>query len=66
MAHSVPPSNRGNSSEDSIVFIVDDDPIVQGAIRSLLLSVGRQVQLFASAADLLQSTLPPVPSRSRH
>jgi FixJ family two-component response regulator len=62
MAHSVPPSNIGNSSEDSIVFIVDDDPIVQGAISGLLLSVGRQVQLFASAADLLQSNLPPVPS----
>jgi len=56
------PSNRRASPEDSIVFIVDDDPIVRGAIESLLMSVGQQVQLFESAKDLLQSTLPKVPS----
>src|ERR1700737_3447371 len=56
-----PPSNRGDFSEDSIVFIVDDDPIVRGAISSLLLSVGRQVQQFASATELLQSSQPTVP-----
>jgi FixJ family two-component response regulator len=47
---------------DSIVFIVDDDQIVRGAIGSLLMSVGQQVQLFESATDLLKSSLPPVPS----
>jgi FixJ family two-component response regulator len=56
------PSNGRASSEDSIVFIVDDDPIVRGAIGSLLMSVGQQVQLFESAKDLLQSGLPKVPS----
>ena len=56
------PSNGRASSEDSIVFIVDDDPIVRGAIGSLLMSVGQQVQLFESAKDLLQSALPKVPS----
>jgi FixJ family two-component response regulator len=55
-------SNRRTRSEDSVVFIVDDDPIVRGAIRSLLTSVGQQVQLFESARDLLQSSLPKVPS----
>jgi len=61
MTGRIPPSNRGDISEDSIVFIVDDDPIVRGAISTLLLSVGRQVQQFASATELLQSSLPPVP-----
>jgi len=56
------PSVRGNSSNDSIVFVVDDDPIVRGAISSLLMSVGQQVQLFESATDLLQSSLPAIPS----
>ena len=61
MAGRVPPSNRGNTSEDSIVFVVDDDPIVRGAISELLMSVGRQVQQFASATELLQSSLATVP-----
>jgi FixJ family two-component response regulator len=47
---------------DSIVFIVDDDQIVRGAISSLLESVGQQVQLFESATDLLKSNLPQIPS----
>ena len=55
------PSERADFSKDSIVFIVDDDPIVRGAISSLLMSVGQQVQLFESATDLLQSSLPAVP-----
>lgn len=53
--------DRQASSEDSIVLIVDDDPIVRGAIESLLMSVGQQVQLFESASDLLRSSLPKVP-----
>jgi FixJ family two-component response regulator len=55
-------SNRRASPEDSIVFIVDDDPIVRGAIESLLMSVGQQVQLFESAGDLLEASLPKAPS----
>jgi FixJ family two-component response regulator len=47
---------------DSIVFIVDDDQIVRGAIGSLLMSVGQQVQLFESATDLLKANLPAIPS----
>jgi FixJ family two-component response regulator len=56
------PSKREDSSNDSIVFIVDDDPIVRGAISTLLMSVGQQVQLFDSATELLQSSLPAIPS----
>jgi FixJ family two-component response regulator len=55
-------STRQGSSKESIVYIVDDDPIVRGAISSLLMSVGQQVQLFESATDLLQSSLPAIPS----
>ena len=55
-------STRQGSSKESIVYIVDDDPIVRGAISSLLMSVGHQVQLFESATDLLQSSLPAIPS----
>jgi len=62
MTGRAPPSNRGDFSKDSIVFIVDDDPIVRGAISSLLMSVGRQVQMFESATELLQTSLPAVPS----
>jgi FixJ family two-component response regulator len=56
------PSKREDSSNDSIVCIVDDDPIVRGAISTLLMSVGQQVQLFDSATELLQSSLPTIPS----
>jgi FixJ family two-component response regulator len=62
MTGRVPAAGRGDTSKDSIVFIVDDDPIVRGAISSLLMSVGQQVQLFESATDLLQSNLPAIPS----
>jgi FixJ family two-component response regulator len=57
-----PTPNPGDLSDDCIVFIVDDDPIVRGAISDLLLSVGRQVRLFESATDLMQTSLPAVPS----
>jgi hypothetical protein len=49
-------------SEDSIVFIVANDAIVRGAISGPLTSVGQQVQLFETARDLLQSSLPNLPS----
>jgi len=58
----MPQSNGRNSSEESIVFVVDDDPIVRGAISSLLLSVGQQAQQYGSAAELLQNNLPEVAS----
>jgi FixJ family two-component response regulator len=56
------PSNEADSSKESIVYIVDDDPIVRGSISSLLMSVGRRVQMFESATELLQANLPAVPS----
>ncbi|HWN52746.1 MAG TPA: response regulator [Xanthobacteraceae bacterium] len=62
MTSRTPPSNREGSSEDSIVLVVEDDPILRGAISSLLLSVGRKVRLFESATELLRSSLPAIAS----
>ena len=45
-----------------IVFIVDDDPSVRDALANLLRSVGLRAEVFGSAADLLRSKLPDVPS----
>src|SRR6202043_2022831 len=55
------PSEWADFSKDSIVFIVDDDAIVRGAISSLLMSVGQQGHRFESARDLPQSSLPGIP-----
>jgi FixJ family two-component response regulator len=62
MTAGVPTADRGNSAKDSVVFIVEDDPIVRGAISALLMSVGQHVQLFESATELLRTNLPTVPS----
>jgi FixJ family two-component response regulator len=40
------------------VFVVDDDPDIRDALDSLFRSVGLDVAVFASAAELLQSTQP--------
>jgi FixJ family two-component response regulator len=56
------PSKREDSLKDTIVFIVDDDPIVRGAVSTLLMSVGQKIQSFESATDLLRSDLPAIPS----
>ena len=45
---------KGNRTDDSLVFVVDDDPSVRQAIKSLLQSVGLQVEEFGSAAELLK------------
>jgi FixJ family two-component response regulator len=50
------------SAEDAIIFVVDDDPLVRGALSSLFRSVGLRVEAFASATELLQNPLPTVPS----
>ena len=54
--HPVPPSGSA-AGEEPIVYIVDDDASLRNALRSLLRSVGLQVQLFGSAPELLQSKL---------
>ena len=51
----------GNSGQ-SIVFVVDDDPLVRGSVSSLLRSVGLQTRVFGSASEFLQEKRPPLPS----
>jgi RNA polymerase sigma factor (sigma-70 family) len=46
----------------SIVFVVDDDASVRNALKSLIRSVGLQVELFGSAQEFLQSKQPRAPS----
>jgi FixJ family two-component response regulator len=44
------------------VFVVDDDPSVRMALANLFRSVGLRAEVFGSAPDFLQSTLPDVAS----
>ena len=48
--------------EDQIVFVIDDDPDMRGALSKLFDSVGLRVEVFASAAELLQLEQPDLPS----
>jgi FixJ family two-component response regulator len=57
--------NVGAESEslpDSLVYVVDDDEYVRGALTSLLMSVGLHVRAFESAEDFLAAEKPDVPS----
>jgi len=47
---------------DAVVFVVDDDPSVREAVKSLMGSVGLAVETFASAQEFLRSKRPDVPS----
>jgi FixJ family two-component response regulator len=47
---------------ESIVFIIDDDPLYRASTERLLRSVGFSVQSFQSARDFVDSRRPNVPS----
>jgi FixJ family two-component response regulator len=49
-------------AEDPIVFVIDDDPSMREALRSLFRSVGLQVEVFGSASEFLESKIPDVTS----
>jgi FixJ family two-component response regulator len=44
--------------QQPVVFVVDDDESVRGALARLFRSVGMQTEVFGSAAEFLQSKLP--------
>jgi len=46
----------------SIVFVIDDDASIRTALKSLIRSVGLQVELFGSAQEFLQEKRPEIPS----
>jgi FixJ family two-component response regulator len=50
------------SAEEPVVFVVDDDASMREALRNLFRSVGLRVEVFGSAHEFLQSTLPNVAS----
>ncbi len=50
------------TTEQPIIFVVDDDQFMRDALGSLFRSVGLKAEMFGSAADLLQSKLPDVVS----
>src|SRR5580698_8081792 len=54
--------DRRMTEEPSIVFVVDDDASLRDAIKSLLRSVGLQVELFGSAQEFLQARRIDVPA----
>jgi FixJ family two-component response regulator len=51
-----------DSSAKSIVFVVDDDPLLLGSVSSLLRSVGLQARVFASTSEFMQEKRPSLPS----
>ena len=46
----------------AMVFVVDDDPSMRDAIKTLIRSVGLQVETFGSTQNFLQHNLPDMPS----
>jgi FixJ family two-component response regulator len=50
------------STEEPIVYVVDDDASVREALGNLFRSVGLRVEVFGSAPEFLHSRLPDVPS----
>jgi FixJ family two-component response regulator len=49
-------------AEDPVVFVIDDDPSMRDAFRSLFQSVGWRVELFGSAPEFMQSARPDGPA----
>lgn len=47
---------------EQVVFVIDDDPSMRTAIRELIEAVGISCQTFGSGQELLNATLPDVPS----
>jgi FixJ family two-component response regulator len=60
----VPPksSTESASKKEPLVFIVEDDPSMQRALGNLFQSVGLEIEVFGSAAEMLKSKLPDVAS----
>jgi RNA polymerase sigma factor (sigma-70 family) len=49
-------------SPEQVVFVIDDDPSMRAAIKELIQAVGISCQTFGSGQELLDATLPDVPS----
>jgi FixJ family two-component response regulator len=56
------PPHQPVSAMEPLVFIVEDDESMRRALSNLFQSVGLEVQVFSSAAEMLQGRLPDVAS----
>jgi len=54
--------NRAMKHDTPTVFVIDDDPLIRDGVRSLIGSVGLQVQTYGSAGDFLRSARPDAPA----
>ncbi|MGY3423299.1 FixJ family two-component response regulator [Bradyrhizobium sp. F1.13.4] len=50
------------SAREPLVLIVEDDELMREALSNLFASIGLEVEVFGSATEMLQSTLPDVAS----
>ena len=50
------------SGEEPVVFVVDDDPAIREAIRSLFSSAGLRVETFGTAQEFLRIERPDAPA----
>jgi FixJ family two-component response regulator len=50
------------SAREPLVLIVEDDELIREALSNLFASIGLQVEMFGSATEILQGTLPDVAS----
>lgn len=50
-----------SAHDDALVLIVDDDAMLRGGLGNLFRSVGMNVALFGSAAELLEFPMPDAP-----
>jgi FixJ family two-component response regulator len=51
-----------SAAEESIVYVIDDDRLMLGALNTLFRSIELGVKTFSSATEFLQHTLPAMPS----
>ena len=56
------PMKIRESEEQPVVFVVDDDQSLCGALKKLFNMVGLRAETFSAAADFLKITLPDVPA----
>jgi FixJ family two-component response regulator len=56
------PPRDDSTPDEPVVLVVDDDPSLREALSSLFRSVGLRVEVFGSAPELLETTLPDVAS----
>jgi FixJ family two-component response regulator len=56
------PRRQPGSATEPLVFIVEDDELIRRALSNLFQSMGLEVQMFGSAAEMLHGELPDVAS----